>query len=294
MAMHRLARLPLLAAAAGALALPAAASAAAPTDCPLQAPRAAKAIAVPGTPYVARDPYSGLLARNRLFFDFSLQGPKADLAKVAKVTWALDGTVVREDPRAPFEWKGVSGSEKRMPAGDHTITVTVVPAGGQPASVDFPLTATDCQFATFFAELPKAKGPTSLTWESAFESDDGAPLAGVAATAAKNVAVALPARLRGARIGTLKVTRGAGAGTKSYTLRGQRAALRRNGISVDFVPGAMRFLRVSGLPAGTQSIAVKLIPGIARVREPAHAFTVGGRLTGGTTSVSLTSRGLYV
>ena len=91
-----------------------------------------------------------------MFFDFSVRG---DAAGVAKVTWAMDGKVVREDPKAPFEWKGLSGSSTRMPLGDHTITVTVVPASGTPASTDFALTATDCQPATFNAEVPSGAGP---------------------------------------------------------------------------------------------------------------------------------------
>ncbi|MCW2994679.1 MAG: hypothetical protein JWQ18_2174 [Conexibacter sp.] len=104
-----------------ALALPAAASAAdaPPAGCHLAALRPAAQHPIAGTQLVARDPYGGLLARNRLFFDFSVHGPSAG---VAKVTWSLDGTVVREDPTAPYEWKGLSGSSKRMPAGDHTIT----------------------------------------------------------------------------------------------------------------------------------------------------------------------------
>src|SRR3954449_10948203 len=109
--MTALTRLLPLAALAGTLALPAGASAqAGASDCSLLAPRRAVEHAIPGTNLEARDPYGGLLSRTRLFFDFSVGGPSGDLSKVAKVTWALDGKVVREDPKAPFEWKGVSGS----------------------------------------------------------------------------------------------------------------------------------------------------------------------------------------
>src|SRR4051794_27935303 len=101
-----------------------------------------------GATAVARDPYGATLARNRLFFDFSLHG-----AAVQKAEWALDGKVVRTDDRTPFEWKGLSGSDKRMPAGDHTITVTAFSAAGQ-ASTRFKLTATDCQPAGMSAYLP--------------------------------------------------------------------------------------------------------------------------------------------
>jgi hypothetical protein len=283
--MMRMTRLPLLAVAGvvGALALPAAASAA---DCQLQAPRASVDHPIPGTKLVARDPYGGLLPRSRLFFDFSVRGAATDLSGVAKVTWAMDGKVVREDPKAPFEWKGLSGSSTRMPLGDHTITVTVVPASGSPASTDFALTATDCQPATFNAEVAQRRGPATLVWASAFEAS-GEPLTGVAVTDAKNVTASLPASLRGRAIGTLRI------GSKSYTLKGAATALAHGKLKVSFTPGAKRFLKVSGLPAKTQSVTIKLKSGLLKLSSPSRSFrlsgsltapsgTVGGLLTGGT------------
>jgi hypothetical protein len=280
--MPRLLSLPLLAAAAAALALPAAASAA---DCHLQAPRAAADHPIAGTTLVARDPYGGLLTRNRLFFDFSARG---DATGVAKVQWSLDGTVVREDPTAPYEWKGVSGSSKRMPAGDHTITVTVVPTSGTPASTDFALTATDCQNATFDTEVAQHRGPASFSWSSAFEATDGEPLTGVAAVATKNVAASLPKALRGRTIGTLRV------GSKTYTLKGATVALAKGKLKVSFTPGAKTFLKVSGLPAGTQGVTVTLKSGLVALRSPKQGYRVAGSLTaaGGTVS-GLLSGGSY-
>jgi hypothetical protein len=278
--MTRMSRLPLLAVVVSALALPAAASAA---DCQLSAPRAAVDHPIAGTTLVARDPYGGLLPRNRLFFDFSVRGAATG---VAKVTWAMDGKVVREDPKAPFEWKGLSGSSTRMPLGDHTITVTVVPAAGSPASTDFALTATDCQPATFNAEVAKRRGPATLSWASAFEAD-GEPLTGVAVTATKNVTASLPASLRGRTIGTLQI------GSKAYTLKGAKAALSHGKLKVSFAPGAKRFLKVSGLPAKAQRVTIKLKPGVLKLSSPTKSYrlsgsltaasgTVGGLLTGGT------------
>lgn len=279
-------RLPLLAVAAGALALPAGASAAeTPTDCRLTAPRAAVEHAIPGTKLVARDPYGGLLPRNRLFFDFSVRG---DAAGVAKVQWALDGKVVREDPTAPYEWKGLSGSSRRMPVGDHQITVTVVPTTGAPASTAFALTATDCQPASFNAEVAARRGPATLVWDSSFESD-GESITGVAATVAKNVAVAIPAALRGRAIGTLQV------GSKSYTLKGASTALKRGTLKVSLVPGAKTFLKVSGLPAGTQGVTVKLKSGILKLRSPRQSFRLSGSLSAASGTVSgLLTGGTYV
>ncbi|WCB96993.1 hypothetical protein DSM104299_05763 [Baekduia alba] len=285
--MRRLSHLPLLAVSAAALALPAAASAAtAPTDCHLQAPRVEVDHPIAGTDLVARDPYGGLLTRNRLFFDFSVRGSAAALAGVAKVQWALDGTVVREDPTAPFEWKGVSGSSKRMPVGDHTITVTVTPKAGAPASTQFALTATDCQNATFYPEIPQKRGAASLDFGSAFEAD-GEPLDAVSANAAKNVVAAIPSALRGRAIGTLEV------GKKTYTLKGARTALSRGKLKVSLVPGAKTFLKVSGLPAGTQTVHVAFKPGILRLRSAKLPFLVKGTLTAGSRHVSLSAGGVY-
>jgi hypothetical protein len=283
--MMRMTRLPLLVVATGALALPTAASAA---DCQLQAPRAAVEHSIAATDLVARDPYGGLLPRNRLFFDFSVRGTKADLAGVAKVTWAMDGKVVREDPTAPFEWKGLSGSSTRMPLGDHTITVTVIPTSGTPASTDFALTATDCQPATFNAEVAQRRGAATLVWASAFESD-GEPLAGVAATATKNVTASLPASLRGRAIGTLQI------GSKSYTLKGAKTALSRGKLQVSFAPGAKRFLKVSGLPAKSQRVTIKLKSGLLKLSSPTKSFSLSGSLTAASGTVSgLLTGGTYV
>jgi hypothetical protein len=281
------------------LAAPGAASAQRqPSDCQLMQPRPAKEYAIPGTSLVARDPYGGRLSRNRLFFDFSVVGPKADLAGVAKVTWALDGTVVREDPTAPFEWKGVSGSSRRMPAGDHVITVTVTPKSGQPASTQFPLTATDCQNASFSAyDIPKRTGTAELTWQSAFETD-GEPLDAVSVSSSRNVAAALPARLRRRKIGTLTLLRSANAKTgKTYTLTAPRGAtktvLHRGRLQVVYRPGARGFLDVRHLPAGVQIVRVHFVSGVVHVRDPRKAYGLYGKLVAGTRTAVLFEGGRY-
>ena len=273
-------------AAVAALALPSAASAAAPSGCHLQAARVGVDHPIAGTDLVARDPYGGLLTRNRLFFDFSVRGSAASLASVAKVQWALDGAVVREDPTAPFEWKGVSGSSKRMPVGDHTITVTVTPKTGATAATQFALTATDCQNATFLPEVPQRRGTATLDFASAFESD-GEPLTGVAAIATKNVAAALPSALRGRAIGTIRIN------SKSYTLKGARTALTRGKLKVSLAPGAKTFLKVSGLPAGTQRVHVTFKPGILRLRSATLPFRVTGQLSAASGTVKLSAGGVY-
>jgi hypothetical protein len=284
-------------AAAGALVLPAAASAAVPTppDCPLWGPHAAVEHAIPGTELVARDPYGGLLARNRLFFDFTVRGADADLANVASVSWALDGTVVRTDPRAPFEWKGQSGSSRRMPAGDHTIAVNVTPTGGGPvATTSFALGATDCQPAGFTAFLPRGRGASSFTFEAAIEGAKAPDLSGVSLTRAANVAVALPRSLRGRKIGTLKVLDANGRTLKTYTLKGTRTALSRGDVRARFVPGAQEFLRVDGLPAGAHTIDLRLVSGVVGLRTIRRPFRVTGTVRGDGTAARITTGGRYV
>lgn len=301
MAMTRAPRLPLLAVAAvSALAgaLPAAAAAGSgppPADCPLWAVHPKVEHAIPGTNLTARDPYGGLLARNRLFFSFSVRGADSDLANVASVTWALDGTVKRTDDTKPFQWAAQSGSSKRMPAGDHTITVTVTPkAGGPPATTSFALTATDCQPAGFYPEVPKARGSSFYNFQSAIERGGGPDLDGVALEATTNVKASLPRALRGRKIGTLFIS-GERAGTgKTYTLKGGSVALSRGSLRVRFVPGAKRFLRVTGLPAGIKNVQIRLLPGITQLRSPTKAFRVTGSLTAGDTTVRTAGGGTYV
>ena len=297
--MPRLPHLLPAAAVAVSLAAPGAASAQSqPSECHLMQPNPAKEYAIAGTSLSARDPYGGRLSRNRLFFDFSVVGPKADLAGVAKVTWALDGTVVREDPTAPFQWKGVSGGS-RMPAGDHVITVTVTPKTGDPASTQFPLTATDCQNASFSGfEIPKRTGSAELMWQSAFETD-GEPLDAVGVSSSSNVTAALPARLRGRKIGTLTLLRSADAKTgTTYTLTAPRGrtktVLHRGRLQVVYRPGARGFLDVRHLPAGVQVVRVTFVSGVVHVRNTSKAFGLYGKLVAGTRAAVLFEGGRYV
>jgi hypothetical protein len=287
------------AALAASLAAPGAASAQSqPSDCHLMQPNPAQEHAIPGTSLSARDPYGGRLSRNRLFFDFSVVGPKADLAGVAKVTWSLDGTVAREDPTAPFEWKGVSGGS-RIPAGDHVITVTVTPKTGEPSSTQFPLTATDCQNASFSGfEIPKRSGAAELIWQSAFETD-GEPLDGVGISSSSNVTAALPARLRGRRIGTITLLRSADAKTgTTYPLTaprgGTKTVLHRGRLQVVYRPGARGFLDVRHLPAGIQVVHVRFVSGVVHVHDARKAFGLYAKFVAGPRAAVLFEGGRYV
>jgi hypothetical protein len=259
---------------------PAAASAAGPQppNCPLLAARQAvdHPLTLPdGTKVVARDPYGGLLSRNRLFFDFSVRRPHNLGAPggVAEVSWALDGTVVRTDPKPPYEWKGLSGSNRRMPAGDHQISVSVAPAGGGTAvTTSFTITATDCQPATAFVSIDESLGGgrhpvggSQLDASSAFESDTGPTMTSVAFAGA-GFSTRIPSSSRGRQAGTLTVGSGDRAG-RTYRLTVPRRGstlLRRGGLRVVLHPGARRFLTVTGLPAGIRSTSVRLVGAGAR------------------------------
>jgi len=267
---------PLLAAATAALALvalPGTALAAGPQppNCPLYAtPHSVDhPLTLPGgLRLVARDPYGGLLARNRLFFAFGVQrqgGGK--VTGVQQVTWALDGTVVRTDPTAPFQWAGVSGSKKRMPAGDHVITVTVTPAGGgAPVITSFPLTATDCQPASTFSEIETTTGGgrprhgSRLYATSSLESRSG-PTLGAAAFRSADVSTRISRTARGRVAGTVSYGAGDAKNLTTRTLRVPRRGstlLSRGSLKVALHPGAKRFLTVQGLPARTREVTVTL------------------------------------
>jgi hypothetical protein len=239
-----------------------------PPSCPLFAPRYAvdHPITLPsGATVVARDPYGGLLPRNRLFFDFSLRkrsGAGAP-AGVAEVTWALDGRIVRTDPKPPYEWKGLSGSDRRMPAGDHQITVSIVPsAGGTPVSTTFALTATDCQPAAAFVQIDERLGPhgrrsSQLDASSAFESDDGPTMTSVAFSGS-GFAARLPRALRGRDAGTLTIDGDARRSFRMKVPRSGTTLLRSGSLRVTLRPGARRFLTVAGLPDGVHHVSLRL------------------------------------
>jgi hypothetical protein len=238
-----------------------------PPNCPLYAPRNAfeHPIVLPsGATVVARDPYGGLLPRNRLFFDFGLRKRSGAGAPrgIAEVTWALDGRIVRTDPRPPYEWKGLSSSDSRMPAGDHQITVSVVPVGGSPVSTTFPLTATDCQPASAFVQIDERLGPhgrrgSQLDATSAFESDDGPTMTSVAFSGS-GFAARLPRALRGRDAGTLTIDGNARRSFRMKVPRSGTTLLRSGSLRVTVRPGARRFLTVAGLPDGVHHVSLRL------------------------------------
>jgi len=278
-----------------------------PPDCPLYVGRPAvdHPLLLPdGSRLVARDPYGGLLARNRLFFNFSVRDGDGRGAPqgVARVSWALDGRVVRVDPTAPYQWKGLSRS-RRTPAGDHRITVTVTPREGAPGSTTFALTATDCQPASAFAVIddglpgPGRERGSQLHADSSYESDQGPTMRSVEFSSASVVA-RLPAAARGRAAGTLRIY---GPRRRTFALRTPRAGtvlLRRGALRVVLQPGARRFVTVSGLPAGSRQIDVTLVGrGGARLLRarptgPRRCYRVAAQITGPQGTVRADAGGL--
>lgn len=232
-----------------------------PPHCPLLSKGRGLDHAIPGTSLVARDPYTGLLPRGGASFSFSVRGPKSALEGLARVEWTVDGVTDRVDDRGPrFSW--VASPSQYFSVGGHTVKVTVVPKSGSPASVEFSLTATDCQYLRFVAFPPPApgKGTTELTWDSAYESDQGPTLTVVAARADRNIVSALPDRVRGRKVGTLTIRR-PGRARVQRTLRAPRhgsVLVSGGALRATLHPGAKEFLTVTGLPAGTQSVGVVL------------------------------------
>jgi hypothetical protein len=242
-----------------------------PPTCPLMGARQSvdHPLTLPdGTKVVARDPYGGLLARNRLFFDFSVREPgKRTPSGIAEVTWSLDGKVVRTDPKPPYEWKGLSGSDRRMPAGEHQITVSVMPAGGGSAvSTTFAITATDCQPATAFVSIDESlgggkhpAGGSQLNASSSFESSQGPTMTSLKFTGS-GFATRIPSATRGHDAGTLTLSNG-GRSERSYHLRVPRSGstlLHRGSLRVTLHPGAKRFLTVSGMPDFARTASIRL------------------------------------
>jgi hypothetical protein len=236
-------RLPIavLAAALVALLCHAAAGSAAPASsaaCPtIVAPRRAIELPIqvaPGLTVRVRDPYGGLIARNRLFVAFSVRyRNQADRSRVASVTWTLDGAAPRRDEGGRDQLLAPS---TMYAVGRHVVGVRIQPAGGGPAvEAELQVTATDCQLASVTQGID-ARGVVEVGVASggpALRSIELRPGSG---------RFAIP---RGGRLGTVGL---AGGGRRAL----RASALSRGG----------RALRIAGLPPGTTAVRVRLARGV--------------------------------
>jgi hypothetical protein len=214
------------------------------------APRPAVELPVqvaPGLGVRVRDPYGGLIARNRLFVAFSVRyRGQADRARIAAVTWTLDGAAPRRDEGGRDQLLAPS---TMYAAGRHVVGVRIQPVGGAPAvEAELQVTATDCQLASLSQrrdlrgslEVAVASGGPAM---SAIELRPGSGRFGAP---------------RSARLGTVGLS-----GGRNRPLRAP--ALSRGG----------RSLHVTGLPPGTTAVRLHLAPGVV---GPGHRCSLSAWL----------------
>ncbi|HEY3021779.1 MAG TPA: hypothetical protein VGJ32_16390 [Solirubrobacteraceae bacterium] len=245
---------------------------------------------------VLRDPYGGLVFRNRLFVSFVVK--TVDKARrdqlVDHVEWRLDGDATALARNRGGRYALLLPSTG-FPAGQHQLTAHVVLHDGQALDKTIDVNATDCQPVTLNADIAVNRGrraPVTLSVGSG-----GPPMRTVAFTALRGLRATAPAALRGRAAGTLSFfdgvsNPGAPRGPAS-TLRLPRRAsgrivvlLRRRALRVTLHPGRRRLLDVSGLPEGTTGVRVRLASGVVAprrscpVRADLVATVLGGRGSG--------------
>jgi hypothetical protein len=241
---------------AALLVLPAAASAAPAPNAAcatILAPRAAIELPVqvaPGLTVRVRDPYGVLIARNRQFVAFSVRYARpADRARVASVTWTVDGQKPRRDEGGRDQLLAPS---TMYAAGQHVVGVRIAAlGGGPPVEADLQVTATDCQLASL-APLPDAGGGLAI------DVGSGGPALRTVELTPGSGRFGAP---RNGRLGTVAVL----PGGRERPLRAD--ALRRGG----------RALRITGLPHATTAVRVRLAAGVV---APGHRCALSAWLRG--------------
>jgi hypothetical protein len=228
------------------------------------APRAAIELPVqvaPGLSVRVRDPYGGLIARNRLFVAFSVRyRTRADRGRIAAVTWRLDGAAPRRDEGGRDQLLAPS---TMYAAGRHVVGVRIQPVGGGPAvEAELQVTATDCRLAAL-SQRPAPRGGLEVGVAS------GGPALRAIELRPGSGRFGAP---RGGRLGTV----GLGGG-RTRALRA--SALSRGG----------RSLHISGLPNGTTALRVRLAPGVV---APGHRCSLSAwlRAASGAPAVRVVQR----
>jgi hypothetical protein len=239
------------------LALPAAASAGPAPNAPCAAivvPGRAIELPVqvaPGLMVRVRDPYGGVIARNRLFVAFSVRyASRADRARVASVTWTLDGRPPRRDEGGRDQLLAPS---TMYAAGRHVVGVRIAPVGGgAPVEAELQVIATDCRLGSL-TRLPDPRGGLAVDVAS------GGPALRAIELTPGSGRFGAP---RGGRLGTATAL----PGGRKRPLRA--AALSRGG----------RTLRITGLPPGTTGVRVRLAAGVVAA---GHRCALSAWLDGG-------------
>jgi hypothetical protein len=200
-----------------------------------------------------RDPYGGLFTRSRLFVAFSVRYPReADRARVASVTWTLDGAPPRRDEGGRDQLLAPS---TMYSAGTHVIGVRIAPAGGgAPVEAQLQVTATNCRLASLAARRTP-RGTLAL------DVDSGGPALGaIEVVPGGRARFAVP---RGGRVGTVTELPG-----------GRRRAVTARGLD-----SRRRTLRIGGIAAGTTGLRLRLD---RRAAPHGRACAISVTLEGGT------------
>jgi hypothetical protein len=209
---------------------------------------------------VLRDPYGGLVSRNRLFVQFTVKSPQREQL-VDHVEWRLDGGAVAGNRGGAYS---LLLQSTKLQAGAHSLTAHVVLRDGSAVDKSTDLNVTDCQRASFFGDV--------LTQRSAALSvgSGGPALRSLGFTAVKGVRTRLP---RGRVVGGLSFFDGTyplrAQAPKPLTLRAPRRGgvlLRQGSLKVTARPGKRDFLLVTGLPANTRGVRIEL-RGVLRPRR---------------------------
>lgn len=223
---------------------------------------------------VLRDPYGGLVFRNRLFVSFAVKsGDSAQRSRlIDHVEWSLDGdpAVVGRNRGGPYALQVPS---TRFQAGEHSLTAHVILRDGTAVDKSSDLRVTDCQPVTFFGDVLGKRSATLSV------GSGGPSLRSLGFSALKGVRAAVPRRARGRSAGTLSFFDGTFpyrlATPKPLTLRVPRRGgvlLHRGALKVTLRPGRRDFLLVTGLPASTRGVRIAL-RGLLRTSRPCPVST---------------------
>ena len=218
-----------------------------------------------------RDPYGGLIFRNRLFVSFVVRTAKSgDRARlIDHVEWLYDGDArtLRNNRGGAYALQLPS---TRFTAGSHKLTAHLVLKGGTTVDKTIPISATDCQPVTFFADVEVNRARRARTLLRV--GSGGPDLRSVSFTALRSLRATAPAPDRGRAVGTLSFYDGTfpyrATPPKALTLRLPRrpgrtvVLLTRGKLRVTLRPGARRMLDVTGLPAKTTGVELRLARGV--------------------------------
>lgn len=266
----------------------------------LLAPQPAKRtpFTVSGQTVDLRDPYGGQVTRNRLFIAFALSYPTpAARAAVSSVQWQVDGQAYPTMGTGPAQ--ALNFSSLRLAVGPHVVTATVTPSDGSATvQASTTVTATDCQVATVFPDLVNGK----TTQPAGIQVSGGGPALTAVSISASGLRAALPAKLAGRKVGTLKLASVNGPDIdqtlKTLTLRAPKAPgsgsvllARQGSTTVRLHPGTTgSLLSIAGLPSTTQAVTLSTATGVLSVVKACPLPILGVRLTGGTgAAVTVTS-----